>query len=41
MARGRTTEDRKDSDKLAQLADWIAQREIAEVECIIPDMNAA
>ena len=39
MARGRNAEERKASDGLAQMSDWIAERSIAEVECIVPDMN--
>jgi len=39
MARGRNAEERKASDGLARLTEWIAERGIAEVECIVPDMN--
>ena len=39
MARERIADDRKASDTSTILADWIAGRDIAEVECIVPDMN--
>ena len=39
MAGGRVADERKASDQSTRMADWIAERDIAEVECIVPDMN--
>ena len=39
MARGRSSDERKASDTSTRLAEWIAEHDIAEVECIVPDMN--
>ena len=39
MTRDRIANEQKTNDTLTGLTDWIAEHDIAEVECIVPDMN--